>query len=94
MIGTAPLSGTWWTRRTSPSPNRWRPPCPTWRAGTFRTGSTSSSWTWSLHAHKFTFPPPGKTSGEVHDRLIQKNPGVPVVTIGFGPDFAVLRSGE
>jgi RecJ-like exonuclease len=45
-----------------------------------------------LHAHKFTFPPPGKTSGEVHDRLIQKNPGVPVVTIGFGPDFAVLRS--
>jgi RecJ-like exonuclease len=45
-----------------------------------------------LHAHKFTFPPPGKTSGEIHDRLIQKNPGVPVVTIGFGPDFAVLRS--
>jgi RecJ-like exonuclease len=45
-----------------------------------------------LHAHKFTFPPPGKTSGEIHDRLIQKHPGVPVVTIGFGPDFAVLRS--
>jgi RecJ-like exonuclease len=45
-----------------------------------------------LHAHKFTFPPPGKTSGEIHDRLIQANPGVPVVTIGVGPDFAVLRS--
>jgi RecJ-like exonuclease len=45
-----------------------------------------------LHAHKFTFPPPGKTSGEVHDRLIQRHPGVPVVTIGLGPDFAVLRS--
>jgi RecJ-like exonuclease len=45
-----------------------------------------------LHAHKFTFPPPGKTSGEVHDRLIQRLPGKPVVTIGFGPDFAVLRS--
>ncbi|KUG15363.1 hypothetical protein ASZ90_014978 [hydrocarbon metagenome] len=45
-----------------------------------------------IHAHKFTFPPPGKTSGEVHDRLCQKNPGSPVVTIGFGPDFAVLRS--
>jgi len=45
-----------------------------------------------LHAHKFTFPPPGKTSGEVHDRLIQRHPGKPVVTIGFGPDFAVLRS--
>ena len=45
-----------------------------------------------IHAHKFTFPPPGKTSGEVHDRLIQANPGAPVVTIGVGPDFAVLRS--
>lgn len=45
-----------------------------------------------IHAHKFTFPPPGKTSGEVHDRLCRANPGAPVVTIGFGPDFAVLRS--
>lgn len=45
-----------------------------------------------IHAHKFTFPPPGKTSGEVHDRLCQKHTGSPVVTIGFGPDFAVLRS--
>ena len=45
-----------------------------------------------IHAHKFTFPPPGKTSGEVHDRLCKQNAGKPVVTIGFGPDFAVLRS--
>ncbi|HTY15275.1 MAG TPA: DHH family phosphoesterase [Methanoregulaceae archaeon] len=45
-----------------------------------------------IHAHKFTFPPPGKTSGEVHDRLCKANVGKPVVTIGFGPDFAVLRS--
>jgi RecJ-like exonuclease len=45
-----------------------------------------------IHAHKFTFPPPGKTSGEVHDRLCKQNQGEPVVTIGFGPDFAVLRS--
>jgi RecJ-like exonuclease len=45
-----------------------------------------------IHAHKFTFPPPGKTSGEVHDRLSRANEGSPVVTIGFGPDFAVLRS--
>lgn len=45
-----------------------------------------------IHAHKFTFPPPGKTSGEVHDRLCRAQPGQPVVTIGFGPDFAVLRS--
>ena len=45
-----------------------------------------------IHAHKFTFPPPGKTSGEVHDRLCRQFAGEPVVTIGFGPDFAVLRS--
>ena len=43
-------------------------------------------------AHKFTFPPPGKTSGEVHDRLCKRFAGKPVVTIGYGPDFAVLRS--
>ncbi|MDD1719140.1 MAG: OB-fold nucleic acid binding domain-containing protein [Methanoregulaceae archaeon] len=45
-----------------------------------------------IHAHKFTFPPPGKTSGEVHDRLCRAHAGMPVVTLGFGPDFAVLRS--
>lgn len=44
------------------------------------------------HAHKFTFPPPGKTSGEVHDRMCQKLEDKPVVTIGYGPDFAVIRS--
>ncbi len=44
------------------------------------------------YAHKFTFPPPGKTSGEIHDRLCAKYDGKPVVTIGYGPDFAVLRS--
>jgi len=45
-----------------------------------------------MYAHRFTFPPPGKTSGEVHDRLVQQHAGEPVVTLGFGPDFAVLRS--
>lgn len=45
-----------------------------------------------IFAHRFTFPPPGKTSGEIHDRLCQQHPGEPVVTLGFGPDFAVLRS--
>ncbi|RXE56170.1 phosphoesterase [Methanoculleus taiwanensis] len=45
-----------------------------------------------MYAHRFTFPPPGKTSGEVHDRLVREHPGEPVVTLGFGPDFAVLRS--
>lgn len=43
-------------------------------------------------AHKFTFPPPGKTSGEIHDRLCTQYAGQPLVTIGYGPDFAVLRS--
>jgi RecJ-like exonuclease len=45
-----------------------------------------------LFAHKFTFPPPGKTSGEAHDRLCKVHMGEPVVSIGVGPDFAVLRS--
>ncbi|HIH43952.1 MAG TPA: DHH family phosphoesterase, partial [Candidatus Methanoperedenaceae archaeon] len=44
------------------------------------------------YAHKFTFPPPGKTSGEIHDRMCRQHEGKPVVTIGYGPDFAVLRS--
>ncbi len=44
------------------------------------------------YAQKFTFPPPGKTSGEVHDVLTKRNPNKPVVTLGYGPDFAVIRS--
>ncbi|MCL7414765.1 MAG: DHH family phosphoesterase [ANME-2 cluster archaeon] len=43
-------------------------------------------------AHKFTFPPPGKTSGEVHDTLCHKYPDKAIVTLGYGPDFVVLRS--
>ncbi len=42
------------------------------------------------YAKKFTFPPPGKLTGEVHDRLKQKYDKI--VTIGYGPDFAVIRS--
>ncbi|MCK4459446.1 MAG: DHH family phosphoesterase [Methanosarcinales archaeon] len=42
-------------------------------------------------AQKFTFPPPGKTSGEIHDRICQKTSD-PVVTLGYGPDFVVIRS--
>ncbi len=41
-------------------------------------------------AKKFTFPPPGKLTGEVHDRLKEKYEKL--VTIGYGPDFAVIRS--
>ncbi len=42
------------------------------------------------YAKKFTFPPPGKLTGEVHDRLKEKYKKI--VTIGYGPDFAVIRS--
>ena len=43
------------------------------------------------HAHRFIYPAPGKTTGKVHDRKV-KETGDPVITIGYGPDFAVLRS--
>jgi RecJ-like exonuclease len=43
------------------------------------------------HAHRFTYPAPGKTTGEIHDRKVEAT-GDPVITIGYGPDFAVLRS--
>ncbi|QLG62665.1 DHH family phosphoesterase [Halorarum salinum] len=42
-------------------------------------------------AHRFTYPAPGKTTGELHDRKVREH-GEPVITIGYGPDFAVLRS--
>jgi RecJ-like exonuclease len=42
------------------------------------------------YAKRFTFPPPGKLTGEVHDRL--KKEYDKLVTIGYGPDFAVIRS--
>jgi RecJ-like exonuclease len=43
------------------------------------------------HARRFTYPPPSKTTGELHDRKVTET-GDPVITIGYGPDFAVLRS--
>ncbi len=42
-------------------------------------------------AHRFTYPAPGKTTGQLHDRKVQETQE-PVITIGYGPDFAVLRS--
>ncbi|MFC5970223.1 DHH family phosphoesterase [Halomarina salina] len=44
------------------------------------------------HAHRFTYPAPGKTTGAIHDHMVREHDGDPVITIGFGPDFAVLRS--
>ncbi|NHJ85478.1 MAG: S1 RNA-binding domain-containing protein [Asgard group archaeon] len=43
-------------------------------------------------AKKFEFPPPGKTTGAVHDTLCLKYPDKGIVTLGIGPDFVVLRS--
>ena len=43
------------------------------------------------HAKRFTYPAPGKTTGKIHDEKVEET-GDPVITIGFGPDFAVLRS--
>ena len=43
------------------------------------------------YAHRFTYPAPGKTTGKLHDRKVEET-GEPVITIGYGPDFAVLRS--
>jgi RecJ-like exonuclease len=42
-------------------------------------------------AHRFTYPAPGKTTGRLHDRKVAEH-GEPVITVGYGPDFAVLRS--
>ncbi|PSP97047.1 RecJ like exonuclease [Halobacteriales archaeon QS_5_70_17] len=44
------------------------------------------------HAHRFTYPAPGKTTGAIHDEKVMDHDGDPVITIGYGPDFAVLRS--
>jgi RecJ-like exonuclease len=43
------------------------------------------------YAKRFTYPAPGKTTGKIHDRKVEET-GDPVITIGVGPDFAVLRS--
>jgi len=43
------------------------------------------------YAHRFTYPAPGTTTGELHDSRV-KETGDPVITIGYGPDFCVLRS--
>lgn len=43
------------------------------------------------YAHRFTYPAPGTTTGAIHDRMVRER-GEPAVTIGVGPDFAVLRS--
>ncbi len=44
-------------------------------------------------AHKFTFPAPGKTCGFVHDKIVKElGEDKPIVTLGNGPDFGVVRA--
>ncbi|XVH30936.1 DHH family phosphoesterase [Haloferacaceae archaeon DSL9] len=58
-----------------------------------RLGSDAHLFTVDLdnYAHRFTYPAPGKTTGNLHDRKVRET-GEAVITIGYGPDFAVLRS--
>lgn len=43
------------------------------------------------YARRFEYPAPGKTTGAIHDQKVKEN-DTPAITIGYGPDFAVLRS--
>ena len=46
-----------------------------------------------MYAHKFTFPPPGKTCGFAHDSVVKKyGEEAPVVTVAYGPDFITVRA--
>ncbi|KZX10566.1 DHH family phosphoesterase [Methanobrevibacter curvatus] len=47
------------------------------------------------YAHRFTFPAPGKTCGFVHDSVVKKNgEDKTILTLSYGPDFAVIRATE
>jgi RecJ-like exonuclease len=41
---------------------------------------------------RFTYPPPGKITGAVHDQLREEHPELALITLGIGPDFVILRS--
>ncbi|WP_456484332.1 OB-fold nucleic acid binding domain-containing protein [Methanopyrus kandleri] len=47
------------------------------------------------YARKFEYPGPGKTCGLVHDlKVEEEGDDAKVVTIAYGPDFAVIRATE
>ena len=46
------------------------------------------------YSHRFTYPPPGKTTGMLHDAKAQEHGGRRTVTLGYGSDFAILRATE
>lgn len=45
-----------------------------------------------LYAHRHIYPAPGKTTTAIHDAQVAEGDGDPTITIGYGSDFAVLRS--
>lgn len=60
---------------------------------TLKNGAVLNKIDVEMYAHKFTFPAPGKTSGEIHDIMCKERyPDKPVITLGIGPDFVVIRS--
>jgi RecJ-like exonuclease len=45
------------------------------------------------YAFKFTYPAPGKTTGYVHDTMVNKyGEENPIITLSYGPDFGVIRA--
>ncbi len=44
------------------------------------------------HSNFNTYPPAGKTIGQLHDWVQTQRPGEAVLSIGFGPDFATIRA--
>lgn len=42
-------------------------------------------------AYRYTYPAPGKTTSSIHDYFVDRVGG-PMITIGYGPDFAIMRS--
>ncbi len=48
-----------------------------------------------LYAPKFEYPAPGKLSGLIHDHFKEKyGEESPILTLAYGPDFAVVRASE
>lgn len=58
---------------------------------TLANGATINQLDVEKHAHRFRYPAPGKTTGAIHDAHVDES-GDPTITLGYGPDFCVLRS--
>lgn len=59
---------------------------------TLDNGATLHTIDLDQYAHRHIYPAPGKTTTAVHDQLVGDADGGPMITIGYGGDFAVLRS--